>query len=263
MIFNMSGGGVGLNFKVVGGPAQRTKPESPSQNMIWVDTEVDISSWVISIAQPSNPEPGMIWISTGKFADYLFNALKKNSIQINPNGIYQYVDNTWTDVYAEGYHDGEWVPWKFELYLIKDGVYNADDFGAHSGSGYVLPATEGIGLQLPYGSTFSTGSLTASEKQLIDFSRYSAVELELNYHHYGGVTFRLVDGAGGSPTGTITLTMPTGVSSYPYTEVKKYTIDLTQYSSALTNNPCYVQFTGTGNNSNNKNTINNIRFIPA
>ena len=265
MIFNMSGGGgAGLNFKVVGGPSQRTKPESPSKNMIWVDTDTDISSWVISIAQPTNPEPGMIWISTGKFNNYLFNALKKNSIQINPNGIYQYVDEAWAEVYAE-IHNGEgWSPMKFDLWLIKDAVYNAEDFGAHSGSGYTLPAIYGTGLTLPYGSAFNTGSITATEKKLIDFSKYSSIEFEINYHNYGNVEFKFMNASGVSVIGSIRPTIPTiPGNTYPYKEVMTLTIDLSQYSASLKNNPCYVSISGAGNNSSNMNTINNIRFIPA
>ena len=47
--FNTGGAGANLNFKLVGGT---TEPASPSENMIWVDTDAEITSWVFSATQP-------------------------------------------------------------------------------------------------------------------------------------------------------------------------------------------------------------------
>ena len=49
MIFNMTaGGGTALNFKVVGNP----QLESPSENTIWLNTDVEITGWEITPAAP-------------------------------------------------------------------------------------------------------------------------------------------------------------------------------------------------------------------
>lgn len=246
------GGGAGLNFKVVGGPSQRTKPESPSLNMIWVDTEVDISSWTISIARPTDPEPGMVWISTGKFNNYLFNALKKNSIQINPNGIYQYVDDAWVDVNAEIYNGEAWSPMKFDLWLIKDGVYNTDDFGTFSSPGSIQNNNSGI-LITRY-ATYIT-----DPTKLIDFSKYAAMAYTVTYHAYGGIQVTFRDKSKASVCQfQLTLSPPD-----QYSDPHDFTVDISMYADKLSGVPCYIEFYGLGNNDSNMNKLNNIRFIPA
>ncbi|MBQ5841371.1 MAG: hypothetical protein IIW40_05395, partial [Clostridia bacterium] len=42
-------GGMGLNFKVVGGTVQ---PENPRENMLWINTDVDIESWTFAAENP-------------------------------------------------------------------------------------------------------------------------------------------------------------------------------------------------------------------
>lgn len=49
MIVNASGGGAGLNFKVVGGT---TQPSKPKENTIWVNTAEEITSWMFAAENP-------------------------------------------------------------------------------------------------------------------------------------------------------------------------------------------------------------------
>lgn len=80
MIFNMTNGGSGstsLNFKVVGGT---TEPTSPFENMIWVNTDAEITSWIFSSTTPETPAEGMVWFLVSTSSDYEFNALKKDGI---------------------------------------------------------------------------------------------------------------------------------------------------------------------------------------
>lgn len=256
MIFNMSGaGGAGLNFKVVGGPSQPIKPESPPNNILWVDTEHEITSWIIAIKQPAEPEIGMLWISTGKFNDYLFNAIKKNSIQINPNGIYQYVNGGWVDVYAEWSRDGEWIPMKFDLWLFKDGVFNADNFGDYTKDTNVTISSNGI--RFP-----QIGSITTSPNMLYDFSKYARIEYDVTDRAYGGMYVYFMN-----KSGTVILQksiiMEDDRSGSQYTSQYHFATDLTIHAEQLSSDICYVRFTSSGNNSSNKSCLNNIRFIPA
>lgn len=48
MIFNMTGGGTSLNFKVVGNP----QPASPKENTIWVNTNTPISGYYFGNEEP-------------------------------------------------------------------------------------------------------------------------------------------------------------------------------------------------------------------
>ena len=85
MIFNMTGGGgsgATLNFKVVNGTST---PTSPSKNMIWVNTDVEITAWEFGVNEPEIPIEGMVWFSTGTVSTTEFNALKKNGIHVYPD----------------------------------------------------------------------------------------------------------------------------------------------------------------------------------
>lgn len=114
MIFNVtSGGGGGLNFKMVGGNAQ---PEEPKENTIWVNTATEITSWAFSATEPEAPVDGMVWITTGTSSIIEFNALKKNGIQVYPISAKQYISGAWIPITATIYQNGEWVAWIVYLY---------------------------------------------------------------------------------------------------------------------------------------------------
>lgn len=49
MIVNASGGGAGLNFKIVGGTTQHSNPK---ENTIWVNTSTAVTSWDFGAAEP-------------------------------------------------------------------------------------------------------------------------------------------------------------------------------------------------------------------
>lgn len=106
MILNMIGsGGVGLNFKIVGGTAE---PVSPSENMIWVNTDVEFTSWSLSATEPENPAENMVWVCVGTASNVVLNALKKNSIVVYPIGGKQYIGGTWVKKEVQVYQNGVW-----------------------------------------------------------------------------------------------------------------------------------------------------------
>lgn len=111
MILNMTGGGAPLNFKVVGGTAE---PASPAENMIWVNTDAEITGWVFSSEEPVSPDVGVVWIKTGRSSAVAFNALKKNGVMLYPLSVMQYEQSTasaWVSRTAKTYRDGAWVDW--------------------------------------------------------------------------------------------------------------------------------------------------------
>lgn len=116
-ITNAGGGGGSLNFKVVGGTVQ---PASPSENMIWVNTSVAITSWVFSTTAPTSPAAGMVWFATGNSSSVVFNAAKKNGIWVYPAGCQQYISGEWVTKTAKTYQSGAWKDWQLTLY--KDGT---------------------------------------------------------------------------------------------------------------------------------------------
>lgn len=141
MILNMTGGGAPLNFKVVGGTAE---PASPAENMIWVNTDAEITGWIFSAEEPARPEEGTVWIATGASSTVSFNAMKKNGIQVYPVRAKQYVSGAWADKTAKTYKSGKWVDWLMYLYnkgdkclsLIGDWVSEDIPFKSGASSGY-------------------------------------------------------------------------------------------------------------------------------
>lgn len=116
MIFNASGGGAPLNFKVLGGTSQ----PSGQENTIWVNTDVGITSWVFAPTAPEAPSEGMVWISTGLSSTVAFNALRKNTLQVYPLAAKQYVGGQLVAREAKSFRGGEWVEWVTYYYNSGD-----------------------------------------------------------------------------------------------------------------------------------------------
>lgn len=167
--FNSGGAGAGLNFKVVGGT---TEPASPSENMIWVNTDAEITSWVFSATQPEAAE-GKVWFFTGTRSAAEFNALRKNGIQICPLSAKQYVSGAWVAKTAKSYQNGAWRDWV--TFLIQQGADNTAVTGgwkaqakALSGHEAYAPTVTNNGdhltLTLPKGSKWRGGIYIANNK---------------------------------------------------------------------------------------------------
>lgn len=114
MIFNMTG--AGLNLKVIGGTSQPIGKE----NLIWVNTEVEMNGYAFSATEPENPAPGMVWFVTGTTASAPLNIGKKNIIMVYPNTCYQYISGAWVSKTAQTYLGGAWVDWMLWLYKAGD-----------------------------------------------------------------------------------------------------------------------------------------------
>lgn len=110
------GGGAALNFKVVGNP----QPASPSENTIWLNTDVPITGWYFQTEQPSNMSDHSVWFAVGTSSHITFNALKRNSIQINLLSVKHLINNELVDLDAKIYQHGEWVN-LFDGYLFNNG----------------------------------------------------------------------------------------------------------------------------------------------
>ena len=180
------GGGGGLNFKVVGGTTQPTKP---TENTIWVNTSVNIASWAFSATEPASPKEGMVWISTGTTSTVEFNALKKNSIQVYPLYAKQYISGAWVSKAAKSYQGGEWQHWFRYIYNAGD-EYN-DITGGWTSSGYtwdngstsfaIKSPTKNADNMLFTGTAGSSGTLPGiGTENAIDLSNVSILEVDVN-----------------------------------------------------------------------------------
>ena len=105
-IQDISGGGLELNFEIVGGT---TQPSDPKENTIWVNTSTAIAGWSVSVEAPASPTAGMIWVSNEIASLYPFNAIKEeNELTVSPTNVYQYISSKWQKKTSKIYQNGAW-----------------------------------------------------------------------------------------------------------------------------------------------------------
>lgn len=181
MIFNMSGGGAALNFKMVSNP---TAPNNPSENMIWIESDVEINGWLFSTTEPNDPVEGMVWATYSTSGPSSFNALKKNGIIICPLKTSQYVGGEWVNKTAKTYRNDEWVDWT--VYVFINGDQCIDLTGGWEATarnwydyGQVMPTVTFEGGKMTVSSYYEVSSNyyggTVQTKNKIDMTPYSAV----------------------------------------------------------------------------------------
>lgn len=168
-----SGGGAGLNFKVVGNP----KPEVAKENTIWINTHVPISSYIFSIQQPTDHTEGMVWIDTGPYSTVAFNALKKNSIFVCPLSAKQYISGVWTHKDAQIYQNAAWNP------MLQGIVFDADSLTNETG-GFTVTASKAT-----YGTT--TASITTESDGTYRFNVKNGDNQWYNADAYSNTVFDL------------------------------------------------------------------------
>ena len=160
--------GVELNFSVVGGT---TQPTNPIENMIWVNTDVEITSWIFSVSEPSVKEEGMVWFSTSTDSNVEFNVLENNSIQVYPIAAKQYINGVWVTKTAKSYQNGQWQGWMAGAIFVegKDyvGGFNVDErYGTVSIGSTIYIARDIAGASSQNGGNITY--VTAKEPTKID-----------------------------------------------------------------------------------------------
>ena len=116
-IQDISGGGLELNFEIVGGT---TQPSDPKENTIWVNTGTEITGWVFSPEKPTNPAEGVVWIQTGMVSQVSFDAVADNDLILCPIGCMQYVNGAFVYKTALTYMNGQWKQWGIFLFASGD-----------------------------------------------------------------------------------------------------------------------------------------------
>lgn len=157
-----------LNFEVIVCKSVSELPETAKQNTIAVFTE-NMTGYSFNPAEPASPKEGMVWFKTGKSSIVAFDAVEENPIQICPVGAYQYSNGAFKSIEAKTYLNG-WIDWKFDLYLIQNGVYNEDAFGKPT-LNYAQITADGATIG-------QNQSITAGN--FVDFSEYDSVEIDVS-----------------------------------------------------------------------------------
>lgn len=94
-----------------------TRPAKPTQNTIWVDTDVEITDYVLSATEPENHVDGMVWITIGNSGiTKVASPIGGDWITVCPLSAKQYVNGTWVLVDAMLYQYGEWLSVSTYLY---------------------------------------------------------------------------------------------------------------------------------------------------
>lgn len=159
--------GVELNFKVVGGT---TEPENPTENMIWVNTDTDITSWAFSPTELNFTDNGNVWFILGTYEGCDFNALKTNSIQLFPMSAKQYINNTWVYVVAKIYQNNQWIPMEKTLFPPVEGWTGKSVCSGYSTGSYTI--TNNIFEGQMYSGYCSIGLV-----KYIDFTNINTIEI--------------------------------------------------------------------------------------
>lgn len=174
MIFNMSGGSNPLNFKVVGGT---TEPVSPSENMIWVKTDTEITSWIFSATKPEAPTEGMVLFVVGTSSVVEFNALKENGIHVCPVCANQYVSGAWISVEMECYQNGVWN--SFYFWVIGNGANAKSLTGGFTGvSEQVVFNSDGT-VKFYHATNTSVHNANVYSKNTFDVSGYTKMTVKV------------------------------------------------------------------------------------
>ena len=182
-----TGGGAGLNFKVIGNP----KPETAKENTIWIDAD-EINGWAFSATEPEITTPGMVWISIGTSSSVAFNALKKHSAMIYPISAKQYVGGAWVKKTAQSYQNGAWVEWipAGALYYYGDQCVDVSGgwiakgiMSDDSHTGKVVPSvtfnSDHMEINVPNGGNNSGGMVTVDAAQDLTYVNKVIIDYEV------------------------------------------------------------------------------------
>lgn len=204
MIFNMTGGGAPLNFKVVPNP----QPDTAKENTIWVDTD-RINNYYFSATQPENMVNYDVWFRVGTSSPVEFNALKKNGIQVYPISAKQYVSGALVDVTAKTYKDGACVDWITECYLYNEGDQCSDITGGWGKNGWTwggyANSIQGLNInsdhiKLSANPPSYVAAVGTNEK--VDLSRYKSLEVLYDMDKGSGVINITTSKAANTDSGT-------------------------------------------------------------
>lgn len=102
-----------LNFSVV---ASEIRPVG-KENLIWLNTPVEIAGWVFQSEAPTNVPQNTVWIKIGTSSTVAFNAVKgDNVLKVYPIQCKLYDGSIWNDIEAEIYQNG-WKSWGIIVFI--------------------------------------------------------------------------------------------------------------------------------------------------
>lgn len=107
-----------FKIKIIGSTEQ---PEG-KENLIWINTNIEITSYRLSYSKPENVPNGFLWMRIGGMNDDI-NLDKKNKVVIPVDSAYIYRDGEWVSVDASVFKNGVWTQFSF----LRNYLYNTGD----------------------------------------------------------------------------------------------------------------------------------------
>lgn len=223
-----------LNFEVISYKSVSELPETAKQNTIAVFTD-NMTGYTFNPEEPANPKEGLVWFKTGNSSSVAFDVVGDDPIRICPVGAYQYSNGAFKSIEAKTYLNG-WIDWKFDLYLIQNGVYNEEVFGKAT-TLWAQINSNGITMGRDHYVEVSN---------FVDFSKYHSAEIDVTTYNYCDVKLQFMNNAGGSA----------GEVTFGVTGTGKATASL-----ASINGSYRVKIYGVTSNDSNHIVFDNMRFI--
>ena len=159
-LYGQTGGGAGINLKLVGGT---TEPTNPAENTIWVKTNVPISGYVLSATDPGSVSEGLVWLKTTDTGTEI-NVGKKNAVLLRLANSKLYTGGIWKSFDGYVYVSGEWI--HFSSASPTPDEYQDVEFIEVSGTQYIktgiVPAKP-----MRVEADFSTGTNITTEQYLL------------------------------------------------------------------------------------------------
>lgn len=189
---NAKGGGGGLSLKVIGGTA---KPANPRENVIWINTNISIASYILSPTQPETATDGMVWLRTAD-SGVEINAGRKNAVLLCLGNAALYAGGTWTYVEGYIYTSSKWVQFSSERlpaeyqeveFLQSVGSTTSNNTGQYINTELTIENTH-YGFDVKFNTQNTNG--TGSAFGVILGTRKSSGNEEFNVMTYDGSQFR-------------------------------------------------------------------------
>ncbi len=166
--------GIELNYSVVG---SMEEPGTPTQNMIWIQTETPIGRVFFGNDEPNETfMEGDVWIYTDINSNAAFNSLKIGNSYINmvyPLRVKQYISGSWVNETSMIYQNSEW-----REVFTKTLFSNGKDYEYVTGGWYAENDGTQLVFTIPIVSSNSKKFYT--NKKSVYLTNHKAVTIEVN-----------------------------------------------------------------------------------
>ena len=179
------GGNSNLNYKIVGGT---TQPTDPSENTIWVNTNIEISTHGFDFENPftgENIANGTVWFKTSNSGDVSLKLFKKDECLVYLKSCQQYVNGVWSEKTTLIYQDGKWkIVAGISFYLFNGTTDVTDVSGSWSkwsgASGGTIEISSGVMKMKAPAAEAARSNATFGHSKTVDLTAYKTITVTTN-----------------------------------------------------------------------------------